>query len=628
VKKEQRDRSRNKGTKKEQRDRSSSAKKEQRDRSRSKSGKKEHHDRSRSRSGSARRRNRSRSGRKRVPEIADICKSIVDDEKGLTILEISPSDAAFVLGRGGKTKQKIAKVSGAKLDLWENDKLEIRGTKEQRRKGEKYCKAVMATRHGVVKVSKKDDDGDMTILHIPQDAVGFVTGRQGNFLRTLEEEWRVLMLFVELDRGRGKKDEELVIFGDRRGRRGAELKALSAVESKCPGFFEQSRDEILYRDQDDDWGVSTMEFKTDELAYALGKGGATRIKVEASSGCITQYLGHTAIFAGTREERKIAKEYMGFLFDQLDNPVYVKNWKDRDDCCVLKIPQDCVGYVTGSRRAALGKMEQECGVLMFFMGAKEDEKPQEELIIFGPMRSRKNAQLKVMSTVETKARGFYTSDVVPKRSTNEGFDVDIEPLEDAEVSYALGSRGSTRKKLELSSGTIIQYIGCFAFIAGDMSERRRASDYLRYLLDQRQGQQRSDWQDRDDVTLVPIPRSCISFITASKGQELRRVEEMTKTFCFLAPRGGSENVVILGKDEGSRYDSIGRMAAQRMLEDLISDAEHRERDMQRRRQNRRYDSRSRRGYRGRSPSPPRYDSRARDRSRGRGRRGDSRDSRR
>ena len=46
-------------------------------------------------------------------------------------------------------------------------------------------------------------------------------------------------------RSRGKKEETLVIFGSRRGRRGAELKALSAIEAKCPGFFEKHRDEIL-----------------------------------------------------------------------------------------------------------------------------------------------------------------------------------------------------------------------------------------------------------------------------------------------------------------------------------------------------------------------------------------------
>ena len=40
-----------------------------------------------------------------------------------------------------------------------------------------------------VTVTEDYDDGDLTMLVVPQEAVGFVTGRAGNFLRTIEEEW-------------------------------------------------------------------------------------------------------------------------------------------------------------------------------------------------------------------------------------------------------------------------------------------------------------------------------------------------------------------------------------------------------------------------------------------------------
>ena len=39
-------------------------------------------------------------------------------------------------------------------------------------------------------------DEDLTILDVPQDAVGFVTGKGGNFLRSIEAEWNVLMFFA------------------------------------------------------------------------------------------------------------------------------------------------------------------------------------------------------------------------------------------------------------------------------------------------------------------------------------------------------------------------------------------------------------------------------------------------
>ena len=58
-------------------------------------------------------------------------------------------------------------------------------------------------------------DGDVTMRDIPQEAVCFVAGRAGNFLRSIEEEWCALMFFCEVEkRGwRAKVFEELAMFG-------------------------------------------------------------------------------------------------------------------------------------------------------------------------------------------------------------------------------------------------------------------------------------------------------------------------------------------------------------------------------------------------------------------------------
>ncbi|CAJ1348853.1 unnamed protein product, partial [Effrenium voratum] len=90
--------------------------------------------------------------------------------------------------------------------------------------------------------------------------------------------------------------EKLAIFGNVKARRGAELKVLSAVETKVPGYFEKIRDDVVYRDKNADygdgsWGTETMTFQDDELSYALGKQGGTRKKIERSSGAIVQYVG-------------------------------------------------------------------------------------------------------------------------------------------------------------------------------------------------------------------------------------------------------------------------------------------------------------------------------------------------
>lgn len=141
----------------------------------------------------------------------------------------------------------------------------------------------------------------------------------------------------------------------------------------------------------------------------------------------------------------------------------------------------------------------------------------------------------------------------------------------------------------------------------------------------------------------------IGHVTGNRGQELRRIEEDTGTFCFMADDGEEERMVILGADirpppEGQMYEdfiSNGKVVAERKISDLISnrlrhgDRRDRDRDRDRRRYSRsRSRSRRRRSpsYRGgrdrrRSRSEKDYGrsrrrspSYSRSRSRGRGRR--------
>ena len=66
------------------------------------------------------------------------------------------------------------------------------------------------------------DYDDVTVVDVPQEAAGYVTGAQGNFLRTIEEEWKTIMFFAEdrdsagtsskADRRRLNKNERLVGF--------------------------------------------------------------------------------------------------------------------------------------------------------------------------------------------------------------------------------------------------------------------------------------------------------------------------------------------------------------------------------------------------------------------------------
>jgi len=435
-------------------------------------------------------------------------------------------------------------------------------------------------------------------------------------LRAIEEEWGSLMMFIDTDLSRSQR---LVIFGSVRGRRGSELKVLSAVETKTAGYFNHVKEDIVNRDRYKDptgtWGTDYMTFKDEgEISYALGKQGGTRRKLERSSGAIVQYVGMVVLLSGTKEERERGKEYMKWLFQQLEGPVYVDGWRDRTDCTVVDIPNDCIGYITGNRRATLGVMEEEWGTLMFFMSEMDDRgkgkgrggNHTERLAIFGPERARRGSELKVMSGIETKSPGFFTRSLREKSSRRRGFDTDRLIFRDDEVSYALGKDGSTRKKLELASGAILQYVGFVAFIGGSRRERRRGREFVNWLLQQRRGSVTiTDISKRDDVTEMHIPASCKGWVTGNRGSELRRIELATGTYIFMALDGrGEERLLVFGVNPGvpNRRDG-GRVHAELLLKEMVHDKLM-------------DDEKQTGGRRGRSRSRSRSGSRSRERLRG------------
>ena len=134
--------------------------------------------------------------------------------------------------------------------------------------------------------------------------------------------------------------------------------------------------------------------------------------------------------------------------------------------------------------------------------------------------------MKTMSAVEHKHPGYCVSskgelrdvDRVPGDEDEGGWGIDTVPLTDDSFSYALGARGSTRRKLAAASGGIIEYVGRLACFAGYRQDRRRGKDYLRWLLEQRTGQSVVDNpKERDDCKVVKVPTSSVGFLTGYRG---------------------------------------------------------------------------------------------------------------
>lgn len=164
--------------------------------------------------------------------------------RGKESMELAEEDAAFVLGRGGMTKKKIERACNAVIDVNEREyRIEITGTKSERKRARDYLTFVMQQRVGAVVIDTNKPRDDLTILSVPEDCVAFVMGRGGQTLRTIEEEWATLMFFAKV--AGAATSEKLMIFGDLRARRGAELKVMSAIEHKKPGYYVQQGDNGL-----------------------------------------------------------------------------------------------------------------------------------------------------------------------------------------------------------------------------------------------------------------------------------------------------------------------------------------------------------------------------------------------
>ncbi|KAJ8605904.1 hypothetical protein CTAYLR_004198 [Chrysophaeum taylorii] len=305
-------------------------------------------------------------------------------------LRVDKDDAAFILGRGGSTKRKISRVAGADIELDEVQlTITMTGTAKQCDRAADYVDFVKQQRVGPVTISLDSRRDDFTAYRVPEDCIGFVMGRNGQTLRSMEEEWGVLMFFAKTKlAGRSDATESLCIFGPLHARRGAEIKVMSAVEHKHPGFCVSSRNELRELERvpgDEDaegWGTDTVLLSEENYSYALGSKGSTRKKLATASGCILEYVGRLACVCGYKRERRRGKDYLRWLLEQRTGQSSVQNPRDRDDCLVLKIPSQSIAFITGHRGESLRDIERESGTFCFTDGDRADRKDTENLLIF------------------------------------------------------------------------------------------------------------------------------------------------------------------------------------------------------------------------------------------------------
>jgi len=365
-------------------------------------------------------------------------------------MSLEQEEIAYVFGRMGSTKDKLGRVSGTHIEL-RGSGLLIEGSSERIEKAKKYVRILLAQRHGIVDVDPRDHPGDLTLMQIPTDCKGFVTGRNGATLRQIERESATLMTFCRTE----KDNEPLAIFGTRRGRLYAQLKIMSIVEGKHENWFvgkdgEKPDVEIIDADlEDDDWGVSWLKLEADMVGYALGRGGETRIKLEIASGCIIQYIGLWAAFAGRKDQQERGKTYLTWLLEQQNGHVSGQGsdrseakimWKNRNDVKILWVPEDSVGYVTGVKAKTLRNLETKTGTFCFFDKSNMGRKKKEEMLIFSWKKEHRDAAAEEVYLIvdfhQRKTGGNQTVSEHPEESRSKS------GSRSRSRSYSKRSRGS------------------------------------------------------------------------------------------------------------------------------------------------------------------------------------------
>jgi len=296
--------------------------------------------------------------------------------------------------------------------------------------------------------------------------------------------------------------------------------------------------------------------------------GTTKDKLARVAGANIKLEGQDLVICGSERCTDRAKKYVKILLDQRHGDVHVDVADHPDDLTFVDVPTDCKGFITGRGGATLRQIERECATLMTFCKSDNHESSREPLAIFGTRRGRLLAQLKVMSVVEGKSEGFYVPkkehpivDILESDIDDDGWGVDYLKLRHEFLGYALGQKGNTRKKLQIASGAIIQYIGLWAVFGGTPAECKRGKEYLEWLLNQRNSDFSVDIKGRDDVTVIYVPEPSVGYVTGKKAATLRSLEQKSGTFCFFDKRKSGkrkEKMLIFASKKIPSRSSSGR----------------------------------------------------------------------
>lgn len=351
----------------------------------------------------------------------------------------------------------------------------------------------------------------------------------------------------------------LAIYGGLRERTGAKLRFMASVDKKTPAYYEGVKPDFGAVDGSN-WATDVVEVEQAFLPQCIGTKGTMKRKLIRASDCCLEYLATSAYIAGHPENRVFAAALLETLRSSERSILKSVPAKAAEYCESVVIPADIVALVMGAARSSLNKIEEEEGVVTFFQdddgGAYNETELTEgtlkahveaeegygscdagqtgrKLLIFAfASRSRLLARHRVEAIVDSKLKGHFSGSTKNFISDAEGVDTDILELGESQMGWASGKHGSSRRKIQAASGCGVAYVGHFAYFIGTKDERRRAQDYLQWLLEQLDSSTKdrhlrissAELAERSDVSTVELTSAEVQMLDS---KALQAIEENT-----------------------------------------------------------------------------------------------------
>jgi len=157
--------------------------------------------------------------------------------------------------------------------------------------------------------------------------------------------------------------------------------------------------------------LERMSLSDQDVAYLVGRGGATRMRLEAFSGCRLNIDRDCAEVEGTPEQRELAKLSIAITLQQRNGgsvTIDFDDLEDREDVSTFDVPKETVGFLLGAKGATLRQMETKWRVFMFFNNDRMRQGkhgPCKRLYVIGSKQNRNDALDEAEDVVRFKLTG-------------------------------------------------------------------------------------------------------------------------------------------------------------------------------------------------------------------------------